>query len=338
MRLFVTGGTGFIGGRVVERLAAGGNEVVAVSRRPETAGEPPAGVTVIEGDITEPASLREPMRGADGVIHMAAWYDVGPGPWTGELAGAVNVDGTRAVLGTMADLDVPRGVYVSSLAVNSDTRGRIADESYRYDGPHVSVYDRTKWEAHYEVVAPMVAAGLPVVTVMPGTVYGPGDRGPVRERLWRPYLGRALPAVSRETGFAFGHVDDTADAIVRAWENGDAGEEYIVCGHNRRLTEVLALAERLTGVPAPRALPPGVFGGLARAVGHLEPAVRPPAGYESEALRALAGVTYFGDNTKARRELGIEHRPLADGLREYLEWEQGDGDSDGWAETGARVV
>jgi dihydroflavonol-4-reductase len=171
----------------------------------------------------------------------------------------------------------------------------------------------------------MAAAGLPLVTVLPGTVYGPGDRGPFRERLWLPYLARDLPVVSRRTGFAFGHVDDTADAVVRAYERGTPGEEYIVAGHNRTLTDVLAVAERLTGVPAPRAVPPAVFGALARLVALVEPTIRPPAGYESEALRALAGPTYYGDDAKAVRELGVAHRPLEAGLREYLAWETGDG-------------
>lgn len=145
-----------------------------------------------------------------------------------------------------------RALYVSTLAVNGDTGGRVVDESYRHDGPFRSVYDETKWRAHYEVAAPMAAAGLPLVTVLPGVVYGPGDRGPVAERLWRPYLTRDLPVVPRRTGFAFGHVDDTAGAVVRAYESGTPGEESVVAGHNRTLTDVLALAERLTGVPAAR--------------------------------------------------------------------------------------
>lgn len=225
------------------------------------------------------------------------------------------------MLELVADLDVPRALYVSTLAVNGDTGGRVVDESYRHDGPFRSVYDETKWRAHYEVAAPMAAAGLPLVTVLPGVVYGPGDRGPVAERPWRPYLARDLPVVPRRTGFAFGHVDDTAGAVVRAYESGTPGEESVVAGHSRTPTDVLALAERLTGVPAPRAVPPAVLGALARLVALVEPAVRPPAGFESESLRALAGPTYFGDDATAVRELGVEHRPLETGLGDYLAWE-----------------
>ena len=180
--LFVTGGTGFVGTRVVERLVDAGHDVVALSRDPERVTDPPAGVRLVAGDVVDRASLREPMAGVDGVLHMAAWYDVGPGPWRRSLAARVNVEGTRNVLELVADLDVPRALYVSTLAVNGDTGGRVVDESYRHDGPFRSVYDETKWRAHYEVAAPMAAAGLPLVTVLPGVVYGPGDRGPVAER------------------------------------------------------------------------------------------------------------------------------------------------------------
>ncbi|MGM0592639.1 MAG: NAD(P)H-binding protein [Halobacteriota archaeon] len=81
------------------------------------------------------------------------------------------------------------------------------------------------------------------------------------------------------------------------------------------------LAETITGVPAPRSVPPALFGVLSRLVGLVEPTIRSPDGYESESIRALAGPTYFGDNAKATRELGVEHRPLEAGLREYFDWE-----------------
>jgi dihydroflavonol-4-reductase len=66
------------------------------------------------------------------------------------------------VLELMRELGISKGVYTSTLAVFSDTRGRLVDETYRYDGPHLSEYDRTKWVAHYEVAEPMIEAELPL--------------------------------------------------------------------------------------------------------------------------------------------------------------------------------
>jgi len=59
------------------------------------------------------------------------------------------------------------------VAVFSDTRGAVSDETYRYDGPHLSQYDRTKWIAHYRVAQPKIDEGLPLTIVMPGPGYGP---------------------------------------------------------------------------------------------------------------------------------------------------------------------
>jgi nucleoside-diphosphate-sugar epimerase len=262
--------------------------------------------------------MREPMAGADRAFHLAAWYRIGSGdPATAE---AVNVDGTRNVLELVDELDLERAVYTSTLAVNSDTTGRLVDESYRFEGEHLSVYDRTKWEAHYEVAEPMVEAGLPLVTVMPGVIYGPGDTSDLGGTV-RRYLRGNLPAIPTRTAYCWGHVDDVVDAHVRAMERGTVGESYVVAGGPHTLVEAFEVAERVTGIDAPRTVPPAVFAALSRVAGVVERVVQLPATYSSEGLRVLAGVTYLGDNAKATRELGIEHRPFEAGFAEPLEYE-----------------
>ena len=182
MRYFVTGATGFVGGQVARQLIAAGHSVVAPVRTPAKAQDLAAlGVDVRQGDVTEKESMREAMRGADGVFHIAGWYKLGVKDKSeGER---INVQGTRNVLELMRELEIPKGVYTSTLAVFSDTHGRMVDETYRYDGPHLSEYDRTKWVAHYEVADPMIAQGLPLVIVQPGLIYGPGDTSSVRTTL-----------------------------------------------------------------------------------------------------------------------------------------------------------
>jgi nucleoside-diphosphate-sugar epimerase len=319
MEYFVTGGTGFVGSHLVDQLVDDGHDVVALARTPETAPDFGDGVDVVEGDITDKDSMREAMAGTDGVFHLAAWYQVGADDV--ETAERVNVAGTRNVFELLDELDVPKGVYTSTLAIFSDTGGEVVDESYRYDGPHLSVYDRTKWEAHYEVVEPMVEAGVPIVTVMPGVIYGPGARGPMWQ-LWEGYLSGDLPVIPRETGYCWGHVEDTARAHVDAMERGDPGEEYIVAGEPYTLEAAFDLAEDIVGIDPPRAISPAFFRGLSRIAGVLERVVTLPPQYRSESLRVLGGATYWGDNAKATRELGLEHRPFEEGLRETLEYER----------------
>src|SRR2546427_7055566 len=77
-KYFVTGATGFIGGRVTRQLVDAGHEVVAIARNPERAKDLVSlGVDVRPGDITDPDSLRRPMAGVDGVFHIAGWYKIG---------------------------------------------------------------------------------------------------------------------------------------------------------------------------------------------------------------------------------------------------------------------
>jgi nucleoside-diphosphate-sugar epimerase len=320
MKFFVTGATGFIGGRIVRQLRTAGHEVIALVRSLEKARSlSDIGVGLAQGDITDKESMRDPLRGVDGVFHCAAWYKIGADErWT---AHNVNVNGTRNVLELVRDLSIRKAVYTSTLAVNSHTRGMVVDEGYRYFGPHLSLYDETKWRAHYEVAEPMMREGLPLVIVQPGLVYGPGDESLVAKTL-RRYLRGELPAAPKGTAFCFAHVDDVARGHILAMEKGRTGESYFICGAPMSFFEVLRLCERISGRRAPRMhVPPGllkVSSALMRAVEQL---IAVPEEYSAEALLVNAGTTYLGSDAKARRELGFTTRPLEQGLRETIEYE-----------------
>ena len=317
MRYFVTGATGFLGGPLVRQLLDGGHLVSALVRDLDRAGDlAAAGVELHRGDITERASIGGAMAGADGVFHVAAWYRIGARDRS--QAERINVDGTRNVLETMRDLGVPKGVYTSTLAVFSDTGGRVVDESYRYDGPHLSEYDRTKWRAHYEVALPMMRAGLPLVIVQPGLIYGPGDHSVTGQAL-ADYLRRRLPLAPLGSAYCWAHVDDVARGNVLAMEKGRPGESYILAGPCHPFVEALEIAERVTGVPPPRLkAPPWLMRLSARLMTPLAALAPLPEPYHPESLRVAAGVTYLGSNRKAREELGYDPRPLEQGFREVL--------------------
>jgi nucleoside-diphosphate-sugar epimerase len=320
VRYFVTGATGFIGGRVVRQLLAAGHQVSGLVRDPGRARDlAELGVVVHAGDITARESLRIPMRGADGVFHLAAWYKIGARDRS--QAWSINVEGTRNVLEAMRELGIPRGVYTSTLAVFGDTHGRLVDETYRHDGPWLSEYDRTKWVAHYEVAEPMMRAGLPLVIVQPGMVYGPRDTSLLGGAL-RRYLRGRLPALVRGAAYCWAHVEDTARGHLLAMEKGRVGQSYVIAGPAHTLIEAFQLAERITGVPAPRLrLAPWAARAAAMAAGVIERLVPLPETYTAEGLRETAGATYIASNAKARRELGFDPRPLEVGLRETLEQE-----------------
>lgn len=320
MKYFITGATGFIGGKLAKRLIDDGHEVVASVRSPAKAVHlKELGIQLAQGDITDKASLRQPMTGVDGVFHIAAWYKVGARD--SSMAETINVDGTRNVLELMQELGISRGVYTSTLAINSDTKSQMVDESYRFTGKHLTVYDQTKYDAHFKVAEPMVRAGLPLVTVMPGAVYGPGDGSDLRDVLVNVIRGR-MPFVPDDTALCFAHVDDIVDGHILAMEKGKLGEDYIIAGEPMLLKDYFRKAAELAGVRPPMlTLPPALLKVNAAVSGVLERVIPLPAMFSSEALRTTAGVTYWGDNSKAKRELGYNPRLVAEGLPETVAYE-----------------
>ena len=320
MKYLVTGASGFIGGCLARQLVRNGHEVAALVRNPGAAGDlEAAGVSIHQGDVRDKPSLRAPMSGIDGLFHLAAWYRIGVND-RGE-AYRINVEGTRNVLETARELGVPRIVYTSTVAVSSDTGGRLVDEGFRHQGPWLTRYERTKWMAHYQVARPMAEAGLPLVILQPGVVYGPGDPSAIGTA-FRQYLRGRLPVTPQRTAFCWAHLEDTAAAHRLAMERGRLGESYIVAGPVHTFREVFELAERLTGIPAPRIHPgPSAMKSAAALTKILGAVIPLPSAYSAESLNIMAGTTYIGDNRKARRELGFTPRSLAEGLRETLRYE-----------------
>ena len=155
--------------------------------------------------------------------------------------------------------------------------------------------------------------------VQPGLVYGPGDTSNVRTALIQ-YLQRKLPMIPRQTAFCWGYVDD----IARRAHPGDGARQAGRELYHRRpdLTPLRTRWIWPSRSPAYRhracASPPGLLKAMAAIMGVVERAVPVPADYSAEYLRINAGVTYIGDNAKARRELGYNPRSLKEGLTETL--------------------
>lgn len=318
MKYFLTGATGFIGGRLARQLREAGHEVLAVVRNPEKAKDlSDLGVVLFKGDVTEKESMRGPMAGVDGVFHVAGWYKVGARDKS--QAYAINVEGTRNVLELMKELKIKKGVYTSTLAVNSDTHGVEVDESYHFTGRHFSVYDKTKAQAH-DIAMEMIKEGLPLVIVQPGLVYGPGDTSSVRTSLIQ-YLKKQLPVMPQKTAFSWAHVDDIAHAHWLAMEKGRVGETYFICGPTHTFTDALAMAKEISGVALPMTIPPAALRAMSAMMYLFDWFLPLPESYTGEGLRTIAGVTYLGNNSKAKRELGYNPRPLRDGFTETVKHE-----------------
>lgn len=318
MKAFVTGGTGFIGSHVVRKLLTRGYEVIGLARSDSSAGELRAvGAQVVRGDISDKASLPAGMAGADVVFHLAGWYEVGDPDWM--QAEQINVGGTRNVLTTAVDLEIPRIVYVSTVGVFGDTQGQLFAEDDEPTGRFRSEYDRTKWLAHYKVAVPLIEEGAPIIIVMPGGVYGPGDHSFVGQFMEMFYRG--VPVVTGpETTITYAHVEDIAEGIILAAEKGELGESYVLAGPAVSLGEMVDFWSYLTGKPAPLVrIPAAVLKSLAPVMEAAGSVVPLPRMFAGETLGS-AGVTYMARADKARAELGWKPRPLQAGMVETFTW------------------
>ena len=319
-RYFVTGATGFLGGELVKQLIGRGHQVTALVRSPAKASLLGIlGVQLHVGDITDRATLPGPMAGVDGVFHVAAWYKVGARD-AGHVAEEINIAGTRNVLETARDLNIPRIVYTSTVGVLGDTRGALLDESHHSSGPFLTEYDRTKWIAHHEVALPMIGAGLPLIIAMPGAIYGPGDTSAIHDTLVQLLRGR-LYATPRGVAFSWVYIEDAARGLRQAMDAGKVGESYLLTGPVHTFEEAFDLAAHIAKKRAPLLHPrPVVMRTAARLAALLERwDVHLPIA--AETLRLMAGTTWIGSSAKAERELGFTARPLDEGLRHTIEHE-----------------
>jgi len=187
VKVFVTGGTGFIGGHVVRRLRERGDDVVALVRNPEKgAALADAGCELVAGTLADREAIRAAMDGCDAVIHGAAIYEVGIPDSARRPMYEANVAGTENVLGAALEAGIPRVVYVSTVAAFGNTHGEVVDETYQHPGESfTSYYEQTKYEAH-QIAKRLIAEGLPCVIVQPGGVYGPHDHSSWRSTAARP--------------------------------------------------------------------------------------------------------------------------------------------------------
>ncbi len=322
----VTGGTGFVGAAVVRRLVAAGHRIRALARpgsdRRLLAGLP---VEIVEGDLTDPASLRRTLAGCGWLFHVAAFYRL----WAADrrLFYEINVEGTRRILEAAAQTGVERVVYTSTVGALGIPPGGGAgtEETPVTLADMVGDYKRSKFLA--EAVAQEFARqGLPVVIVNPSTPVGPGDIKPtptgqmivdfLRGRMWA-YL---------ETGLNLADVDDVALGHLLAAERGRVGERYILGGKNFTLREIFELLGRITGIRPPRLkVTPGLILPLARFAEWMADHMtgRPPL-VAVDAVR-MARKTMFFDCAKAIRELGLPQSPIEGALGRAVQWFQANG-------------
>jgi len=320
MKAFVTGGTGFIGSEVVRRLAKGGHEVRCLVRPASDTGRIDAtGAHLVRGDLKDRPSLLEGMRGCDWVIHIAAAYSF----WAPDrrIYREVNVDGARNVMECALEAGVSKVVHVGSVV----SYGRPAQTPVTEETPvgpvRFSEYARTKHEGEIIAWRLRETRGLPLVVVMPGGVFGPGDPNASGRYIQDLVQGRMPATVLENSPFPWVHVRDVAEGIVRAAEKeGNAGEKYFLVAENLTFGQINRLISEISGARLPRMRLPD---GLTLAGAHFLTALarltgRPPMlGMSLDQIRTMKE-GFVVDGSKAVRELGIRYAPVRTAIEEEI--------------------
>jgi nucleoside-diphosphate-sugar epimerase len=320
MRVFVTGGTGFIGGHVARKLRDRGDDVRALVRNPGKATTlQELGCEIVPGSLSDADAIRSGMEGCDGAIHGAAIYEVGIPEREHQAMHEANVVGTETVLRAALEANVPRVVYISTVAAFGNTNGQVVDESYEHPGTsYTSYYERTKVEAHRLATRLIAEEGLPAVIVQPGGVYGPDDHSALGRQINQFLAGRLPLMPFPETGFNMVHVDDVADGVLLALDKGKVGEAYVLGGQITTMRDLMDTVARVADRKPPRGTMPT---GLLKAMTPIGPVVGKLMGQPPnlrELISTADNVTYWARHDKAMAELGYSPLGLEEGIRDTL--------------------
>jgi nucleoside-diphosphate-sugar epimerase len=319
MDWFVTGGSGFVGGALLDRLDREDHGTWALARSEGSAQAVASrGAQVVRGDLHDEAALGEGAEAADVVVHAAAVVE---DEGDRELHRRVNVEGTRNVAEAAREAGVEAFVHVSTEAVLVEPGRdlRDVDETWPRAEDPVGAYAWSKGLSE-EVVEEEAGESLRASIVRPRFVWGPGDatilpafRTSIEDGSFAWIGGGGYP-------FSTTHVRNAVEGILRVAEAGEPGEAYFVTdGAPVELRGFLTRYLEAHGVTPPdRSVPRPLAVAGARAA---ETAWRfLPLPGEPPLTRAsieLVGKPVTIDDGKARRELGYEPVvSVEDGLRE----------------------
>jgi dihydroflavonol-4-reductase len=321
-RVFVTGGSGLIGGALVARLVARGDEVRALARSDAAAAVVQRlGAHPVHGDALDADALARGMDGCSLAFHVAgvnALCVKDP-----EAMRRVNVDGAVLAVRAARSAGVARLVHTSSAATVGEEPGAIGNEDTVHRGWFLSTYEQTKTEGERAALAAAVEIGQDVVSVNPSSVQGPG-RASGTGRILLAFLDGRL-RVFVQTYVSMVDIGDCVEGHLLAAERGVSGERYLLNGMTLTISEALALAADVAGVQrSPRLVPRAVATVAAGAVeGAFRVARRSPPVCREMVRTLLHGHRY--DASRAERELGLRYTPPRETVRRTVEWARSEG-------------
>lgn len=318
MNIAVTGANGHVGYNLCRLLLGKGYRVKALAHKhTEAIGK--LDLTLVRGDLADKSSLLELMDGVEVVFHLAAQISI-----TGDPSGSVyrsNAEGTRNMLSAARDRNIKRFIHFSSIhAFQQDPQDRTLDETRPLVGSEAFAYDRSKAEGERAV---MEAArnGMDAVVLSPTAIIGPADPEPgLTGKAVLQLMNRKIPALV-PGGYNWIDVRDVAFAAFSAIEKARSGEKYLVAGTWHSVRELSEIIGRHSGVKTVQTVLPTWTArvGLPFITLYSKLTGNEPL-YTSESLEILAQGNRLIDNTKAKKELGLDPRPLDQTIKDLIGW------------------
>jgi dihydroflavonol-4-reductase len=321
-RVFLTGGSGLIGGALTARLTERGDEVVGMARSDEAERKLAAGgAHVVRGDVLDEDAMAAGMAGCALAYHVAGINTMCPADPAALFH--VNVRGAEAAVRAAARAGVPRVVLTSSAATLGEASGTLGSETSAHRGSYLSVYERSKHEGERAAFEAARRAGVELVAINPSSVQGPGRAGGTG-RILIAYLNGRLPAFV-DTQVSLVDIADCVEGHLLGAERGVPGERYVLNGATLTSREALEIVAELSGVRRDvRFLPPR----LAAAGAALVEAAFRARGRQPPVCREMVRTLVHGhryDGSRAQRELGLRYTPVAKTFRRTIEWAESEG-------------
>ena len=318
--ILVTGATGHIGNVLVRELIAKGERVRAMVLPNDNCESIEAlDVERVEGNVLDPASLDNAMRGVDKVFHLAGIISIMPGADT--LMRKVNVDGVRNTAQAALRAGVQRMVHISSIhALKRMPHGVCVDESVPFapDSP-AGGYDRTK-AAGTLALLDTVDEGLDAVIACPTGVIGPYDYlGSEMGNVLLTFARKRLQFLIKGA-YDFVDVRDVAQGLIQAADKGRTGETYILSGTRVDIPQIKHVVQDFIGIRTPEIVVPmwlaEFFASFSESFYRVTRAIPKFTRYSLHTVQENCNFS----NAKARTELGYAPRPLRETIADSLTW------------------
>ncbi len=316
-RVFVTGGSGVVGGALVDSLRERGDDVVALARSDAAGAElERRGASVVRGDILDADALARGMEGCATVFHVAGVNTLcveDPSPML-----RANIDGPAVAIRAAARAGVPRVIHTSSAATLGEPEGVVGNEDTPHRGWFLSTYERSKTEGEKVAFETGTQEGVEVVSVNPSSVQGPGRAGGTARFLLAFLDGRLKLFVNTHVSLV--DIQDCSAGHLLAAERGKPGERYVLNGMTLTIADAFALAAEVAGVDrSPRLVPRQAATVAGTVVERAFRLVRRRPPVCREMVRTLIhGHRY--DGSRAERELGLRYSDPRDTIRRTVAW------------------